>query len=368
MKKWYSYIILALVCIGFASCQDSDTVPQLQTDGRVSVHLQIALPGGDSAQRGATARSFENGGTDDTTSDQKALSDGDVFVLVFQNGLLIDQVKGLRFDAVTDDTNPSNRTLTGTFVQPETDGILELVVLTNLVQNQLVDIANSSTLSGIQAFFDGKKGSSPSEIYESLIYQYDSSEWNIQNRRIPMWGTTGTFSLDRANELKKSCNLHRAVAKLGFLINAADAGSEGRGIDGFTITGISVSGVMDKGYCASLNTLGPSASYYTSPSVPTTVQVLTNALNYTGLNVTKSYKDRIYFPEQAIQNHPLTIIVSYTYKGKAKTKEITFDENVIRNHSYLYNITSVTPDDFDVTISYAVEEWKSETINVPTFK
>lgn len=54
MKKWYSYIILALVCIGFASCQDSDTVPQLQTDGRVSVHLQIALPGGDSAQRGAT--------------------------------------------------------------------------------------------------------------------------------------------------------------------------------------------------------------------------------------------------------------------------------------------------------------------------
>lgn len=47
MKKWYSYIILALVCIGFASCQDSDTVPQLQTDGRVSVHLQIALPGGE---------------------------------------------------------------------------------------------------------------------------------------------------------------------------------------------------------------------------------------------------------------------------------------------------------------------------------
>ena len=229
MKKWYSYIILALVCIGFASCQDSDTVPQLQTDGRVSVHLQIALPGGDSAQRGATARSFEDGGTDDTTSDQKALSDDDVFVLVFQNGLLIDQVKGLRFDAVTDDTNPSSRTLTGTFVQPETDGSLELVVLTNLVQNQLVDIA-SSTLSGIQAFFDGKKGSSPTAIYESLIYQYGSSEWNIQSRRIPMWGTTGTFSLDRANELKKSCNLHRAVAKLGFLINAADAGSEGRGI------------------------------------------------------------------------------------------------------------------------------------------
>lgn len=363
MKKWYSYIILALVCIGFASCQDSDTVPQLQTDGRVSVHLQIALPGGDSAQRGTTARSFKDGGTDDTTSDQKALSNDDVFVLVFQDGSLIDQVKGLRFDAVTDDTNPSSRTLTGTFVQPETDGSLELVVLTNLVQNQLVDIA-SSTLSGIQAFFDGKKGSSPTAIYESLIYQYGSSEWNIQSRRIPMWGTTGTFSLDRANELKKSCNLHRAVAKLGFLINAADAWSEGRGIDGFTITGIRIKGMMDKGYCVSQAAM--SNDHYTIPYVPAAAG--TQTITYSDLNVTTSYKDRIYLPEQAIQNHPLTIAVSYTYKGKAKTKEITFDENVIRNHSYLYNITSVTPDDFDVTISYAVEEWKSETINVPTFK
>lgn len=363
MKKWYSYIILALVCIGFASCQDSDTVPQLQTDGRVSVHLQIALPGGDSAQRGATARSFEDGGTDDTTSDQKALSDDDVFVLVFQNGLLIDQVKGLRFDAVTDDTNPSSRTLTGTFVQPETDGSLELVVLTNLVQNQLVDIA-SSTLSGIQAFFDGKKGSSPTAIYESLIYQYGSSEWNIQSRRIPMWGTTGTFSLDRANELKKSCNLHRAVAKLGFLINAADAGSEGRGIDGFTITGIRISGVMDRGYCVSQAAM--SNDHYTTPYVPAAAG--TQTITYSDLYVTTNYKDRIYLPEQVIEENPLTITVSYTYKGKAKTKDITFDENVIRNYSYLYNITSVTPDDFDVTISYAVEEWKSETINVPTFK
>ena len=363
MKKWYSYIILALVCIGFASCQDSDTVPQLQTDGRVSVHLQIALPGGDSAQRGATARSFENGGTDDTTSDQKALSDDDVFVLVFQNGVLIDQVKGLRFDAVTGGTNPSSRTLTGTFVQPETDGSLELVVLTNLVQNQLVDVANS-TLSGIQAFFDGKKGSSPSAIYESLIYQYGSSKWNIQNRRIPMWGTTGTFSLDRANELKKSCNLHRAVAKLGFLINAADAGSEGRGIDGFTITGIRISGVMDRGYCVSQAAM--SNDHYTTPYVPAAAG--TQTITYSDLYVTTNYKDRIYLPEQVIEENPLTITVSYTYKGKAKTKDITFDENVIRNHSYLYNITSVTPDDFDVTISYAVEEWKSETINVPTFK
>lgn len=179
-----------------------------------------------------------------------------------------------------------------------------------------------------------------------------------------MWGTTGTFSLNRANELKKSCNLHRAVAKLGFLINAADAESEGRGIDGFTITGIRISGVMDRGYCVSQAAM--SNDHYTTPYVPAAVG--TQTITYSDLYVTTNYKDRIYLPEQVIEENPLTITVSYTYKGKAKTKEIKFDENVIRNHSYLYNITSVTPDDFDVIISYAVEEWKSETINVPTFK
>lgn len=366
MKKWYSYIILLLVCIGFASCQDNGTVPEPQTDGRVSVHLQIALPGGDPAERGAQARDFTDGGKDDTTSDQKALSDDDVFVLVFQNDRLIDQVKGLKFDVVSGSVNPSNRTLTGTFVQPETDGELELVVLTNLVQNNLEGITNPG-LSSIQAFFDGKEGSSPSpsEVYEGLIYQYGSPAWDIKERRIPMWGTTERFQLNRANELSKSCNLHRAVAKLGFLINAADAKSEGRGIDGFMITDISISGVMDKGYCVSQAPM--SGDYYTAPYVPPTAAGI-QTVTYSNLNVDKSYKDRIYLPEQLfIEDNPLTITVSYTYKGKSKTKEIPFEENVIRNHSYLYNITSVTPDELHYTLQYRVADWDSEVIDVPSF-
>ena len=366
MKKWLSYIILLLVCIGFASCQDNGMVPEPQTDGRVSVHLQIALPGGDPAERGAQARDFTDDGKDDTTSDQKALSDDDVFVLVFQNDRLIDQVKGLKFDVVSGSVNPSNRTLTGTFVQPETDGELELVVLTNLVQNNLEGITNPG-LSSIQAFFDGKEGSSPSpsEVYENLIYQYVSPAWDIKERRIPMWGTTERFQLNRANELSKSCNLHRAVAKLGFLINAADAKSEGRGIDGFTITDISISGVMDKGYCVSQAPM--SGDYYTAPYVPATASARTQIVTYSNLNVDKSYKDRIYLPEQFIGDNPLTIKVSYTYKGKSKTKEIPFEENVIRNHSYLYNITSVTPDDFDFSLTVEVEpyaNWSSD----PTYE
>lgn len=355
MKKWYSYIILLLVCIGFASCQDNGMVPEPQTDGRVSVHLQIALPGGDPAERGAQARDFTDGGTDDTTEGQKTIIADDVYVLVFQGNTFKGRVP---ITSVTDQSGNSNvKVLEGTFDATGLFGSsLKLVVLANLKQNEV-----NTTFS---------ESISESDLYNSLIYSYDGTQtpWNTDEtssdyRRIPMWGATSAFTLS-ANQLTQSCDMHRAVAKLGFLINATDAKSEGRGIDGFTIKDISISGVMDKGYCVSQAAM--SGDYYTAPYVPASAR--TQTVTYSNLNVDKSYKDRIYLPERLVGDNPLTIKVSYTYKGKFKTKEIPFEENVIRNYSYLYNITSVTPDDFDVTISYAVVEWKSETIDVPPFK
>ena len=369
MKKWYSYIILLLVCIGFASCQDNGTVPEPQTDGRVSVHLQIALPGGDPAERGAQAR--DEVGFDYTTSDQRTMTADDVFVLMFSSDdVLLKQatITGLS-DETGDNSKGYYRTIDGVFDGvPNGSANVYFVVLANLVQNNLYDNEGMSldTKSKVDTYISSFIDKGKNELYSALVYNYDgtSSPWNISNRRIPMWGATGKFDILSGQTKEVSCDLHRAVAKLGFLINAADAKSEGRGIDGFTITDISISGVMDKGYCVSQAPM--SGDYYTAPYVPADAE--TQTVTYSNLNVDKSYKDRIYLPEQLIEDNPLTIKVSYTYKGKFKTKEIPFEENVIRNHSYLYNITSVTPDDFDVTISYAVVEWKSETIDVPPFK
>lgn len=348
MNKWLSYIILALGCFGLASCQNDDTPAQPQSDGQVSVHLQISLPGGDSAGRGADARGFEDDGTDDTTKGQKTIVAEDVYVLVFHNDALQGVVP---ITSVTDADGDSNtKILEGTFDATGLFGeSLQLVVLANLSQN------------GVSTTFT--EGTLQDALYNSLIYIYDGSTtpWNTDEdsqdyRRIPMWGATGTFTLS-ANQLNQSCDLHRAVAKLGFRIDDG----KGYGAEKFKITGITIDGAMNQGKCKSSATLN--GNYYNAPDVPTNAG--TQTIQYTGLNVTTSYENQIYLPEQDISENALTITVAYVHNGVEKTKDITFEEDVIRNHSYIYNIT--VKEEFDVTIAYEVVEWDSETINIPTF-
>ena len=348
MKKWYSYIILLLVCIGFASCQDNGTVPEPQTDGRVSVHLQIALPGGDPAERGAQARDFTDGGTDDTTERQKTIIKGDVYVLVFQGNTFKGSVP---ITSVTNQSGNSNvKVLEGTFDATGLFGSsLKLVVLANLNQN------------GVNTTFS--EGISESELYNSLIYSYDGTQtpWNTDTssnyRRIPMWGTTSTFTLS-ANQLTQSCDMHRAVAKLGFLID----GGRGYG-NKFKITGITIKGAMNKGKCKSGADF--SNNYYIAPDVP--VDAGTQTIKYEGLHITTSYENKIYLPEQDIAERPLTITVAYEQNGVTKEKDIEFSENVIRNHSYIYNIT--VKDENVIVLSYDVYDWQDGgRVAVPPFE
>lgn len=56
-------------------------------------------------------------------------------------------------------------------------------------------------------------------------------------------------------------------------------------------------------------------------------------------------------------------------RGKVKTYTIPFSENgkdydVLRNHIYVFNITSVK---MDVTLEYEVKAWEIENIDVPSF-
>ena len=58
--------------------------------------------------------------------------------------------------------------------------------------------------------------------------------------------------------------------------------------------------------------------------------------------------------------------IYYTYNGQDKQVTATFNEDIIRNHSYIFNINKVN----EVTeeIYYVVDEWDQETINIPSFK
>lgn len=353
MKRWLLYILIPLACMWLSSCQN-DVMMLDEGDGKVEVHLKIAISGGD----GTTSRAFEDDGFDDNTTLQKSMAEGDIFVLVFQNDLLIDQVKGLQLEGTDGD---NHRELVGKFERPTNTNNIELVVLANLIQNDLANITGNNTLSSIQNTIDTWKGNSPAEVYQQLIYQYkvssSTSNWNINNRRIPMWGTTGKHDYTKANQMNTNCNLHRAVAKLGFRVNNGD------GCENLIITGIEISGTMNKGYCASTALLED--DYFISPVVPT--NAASQELTYSGLNVTKEYENQIYLPEQIVTPvTPLTITIAYELNKIRKTATINFDENVIRNYSYIYNIT--VKNEWEISLSYDVCTWENGgTIEVPSF-
>mgnify|MGYP001241724961 FL=1 len=155
-----------------------------------------------------------------------------------------------------------------------------------------------------------------------------------------------------------ACNLYRAVAKVGIWVNMQD------GYQGFTITKIIVNNANDKGYCVSTETPNPVETVqYIYPSIPAGAQNQT--ITYDGLQVTTAYENEIYLPEKVntTGGNEISLTVHYTYHNKAKVGTIKFRTNgdgdifdVIRNHSYLFNIKLSTIE-IDAELQYQVMDW-----------
>jgi hypothetical protein len=355
MKKWLPYILISLGCMWLSSCENNVEMPDA-SDGQVSVHLKIAFSG----SGGMSAR-VADGDLDYTTDEQNVIDKDDLFMLVFSGDRLLDQVE------ITDVVKNNNTTgsattytMDGNFMRPEGVSSVEIVILANLVQN---NITNLGSKQAITAYINSLKGQGDAKtvLYNDLVYKYGdpSSPWNISNRRIPMWGAT---DVTLTTSISADCKIHRAVAKVGILIN------EGKGIEGFKVTGISVKGAMNQGFCVSHEIPG-NDGYYTTPSVPKDAKAIN--IEYKNLSVDKSYENGIYLPEQDNGYDDLYMIVSYTYQGQQKTGEIRFIESttqnkmdVIRNHSYLFNIQKVA----EQKLYYTVEDFAERTVNIPSFE
>ena len=166
-----------------------------------------------------------------------------------------------------------------------------------------------------------------------------------------MWGSTGKMTLDQHSlEVHSSCSLLRAMAKLGFRITV-DANDIALGYEQekLKIKAVTVSNSCGQGYCAATSV----------PSVPNGAQYDVN-LSYTNNSneiFTKEYINQIYLLEQDTALHPLTIKVDYSINNQNRSREFLFDadENIIRNHSYLYNI--FLRKDGELDLEYKVMDW-----------
>ena len=374
MKKWLSYIILAVVCgMGLASCADENLV---DGGGKVTssptFKLTLSLSGGTDEGALRAAGDYAGDEKDEQTDEQRYIANDDVYALEFdKDGVLQHVVSDLHF---TDNNaqGKAERTLEGTLVPLE--GKITLAVLANLKQNGISDALE---------MLKDKIGDSKQEVYESLIYTYPTSEWDVTQRYLPMHGEVTTTLASQITNL--NCNIYRGVAKMGVKNSAGN----------FTLKEIYVYYVNTQGYCVAPTKVPGADDQYTEPEVPATSgqRAISERLKYTIADgAAQECLNRIYVSE-ANNKTPgegksaLKIVVGGVFTGEGLVEEdgmsyyridMEDDEtgevapfDIIRNHSYVFNITAVknpgtpTPDealDKDVISALVVGEWTTESM------
>lgn len=377
MKSWFNiYIFIALYCLGMVSCTD-DSMTNGDTFDKVVVRLTLSVPGGDSRvggdyQPGTTEQNPYDNDLDENTTLQRYIQD--VYILLFENGTsgkLLDFAKATLNGTQGDVT----REIEGQFSQR--NGSLDIVVLANLVQN------------GITPDFESLKGKTEKEVYETLVYSYPEGGWTLgtDKRFLPMWGKKSGVALNQREIDITSFNLYRGVAKMGVQVDAA--------CTNFTMKEIYVYYVNSKGYCAAPNQT-PDAKVnvqYTLPDVPASSTQLTTPIKYTLTDAQdKSFLEQIYLSESNNKTpgsgKQLKVVVGGVYTGSGLVAEgatsyyrIDMEDDkdkdgvlapfdIIRNHSYIFNITKVenpgtpTPDEaLDeavVGLTVEVKDWTDE--------
>lgn len=373
MKSWFTYICLFAGCVlSLPSCTYDEVIDADTTETSVELTLSYA-----DAPMSRDVGTKENAdGLDYTTEAQCALDIDDIYILAFNavNNQLIGLVEDLYFEE-DGDNRYYTRKIKGRMRPLQTSTSVYFAVLTNLNQNGI----NSDMV----AFLNGMKGKTSEEIYPELIFTTTDGLWITNGKRIPMWGKTGEATLDKNSLIDCSCSLYRALAKVQIWVKDREGlvGTDGKN---FTITKIVVNNSNAKGYCVSKKTPNNAITIqYQEASVPDDNGEL-SVVEYTPTgedieyeiegsdskvkynDATQAYSDFIYLPEHLNEEgDEVTLTIHYTYNGNNGVGTIYFKNyeddtpwQVVRNHSYIFNITGVnTAVDVESPLRYQVMDW-----------
>lgn len=348
MKTWLFNIWMILAgSMTIVSCTNDDA-PIAQVGGKVPVRLTLSFSGAPST------RDVDNKDNtlDYTTSEQNNIANA--YLLLVNNN---DEIVEVISELIVNQENPEAITLSGVmsnYKEAET-----MVVMTN-IQNQ--GFATDIT-SWLKSYTD------INELYAAAIFSNsDVNGWDITKRSIPMWGTTPVPTHFINGTAHASVDLYRALGKVNIWIN------QKQGFEGFQIDSIKVRQSLDRGFCVSSKTPNTNVNVqYTEvgTDIPTTAQVRNDIL-YICNAETRAFSDKIYLPEQQNDENATAVCldVYYTYNNVSKSKTLNFADyqwDVIRNHSYIFNISSVTQTSIECKLYYVVENWEEVTINIPDF-
>ena len=392
MKSWFLHICLFAGCVlSLPSCTYDEVIDAGTTE--TSVELMLSYAGSTPLSRDASSKDDVY---DYTTYAQCALDINDIYVLAFNsNDVLIDQVTDLQF--VDNGSDYDKRTIKGR-MSPQADGTtVYFAVLANLSQNHIID-ANGNTISNLNTYFAEKiKGGSTTstDIYNDLIFStttgkwitqtYDDTNesWGVSNDpRIPMWGVTSEnpFTVGKNAEISGSCSLYGEDGEFGteddFVITkieVVNANKQGRCVSEHPIDANDDGDQYhDEGPSSYASTLGTTAKHTITYDLTGATDVMyeidgEGAKSYHAAR--QAYSDMIYLPEQFNVDGngeeidgAVTIKVTYNYNDKEnQVGEIHFTENVIRNHSYIFNIEGVRE---QMQYTADIKPWSYATKNV----
>jgi hypothetical protein len=369
----------AAMLSALTACIDDNIVdPDAPGNGTVTVSLRLVLPSGETVQTRAGGTGTQYGELDDNTTYQKYI--GDIWILVFSKNESGEMV----FDGLVENLKPDNnqgdqtRTVEGTY--RKTSDKVEIAVLTNLAYN----LPKAPR-------FNEWKGLTERVIYEKLVYDYPEEGLVLdENRFLPMWGKAENVSLDKERN-EASLSLYRAVAKMGVKVDTEQCKT-------FTLEKVYVYYDNNSGYCAAPH-VNPNQTVnrqYEAPDVPASASSfdIGNPQVYTVTgNITM---EQIYLSEvrnKGNDGNRMKVVVGGHYAGEGLVQgndlsyyridmEDTYDEghstnvgtmtpfDIIRNHSYIFNITGVdnpgtpTPDkalDSDVAkVKVRIEQYADE--------
>ena len=387
MKSWFTYIFIALYMFGIVSCTEDDLVKENYFD-KVIVSLKLNVPGaesrvGGSYQPGSSTQNPYDDDLDEQTDYQRYIDD--VHILLFEHktdgsGKLLDATTTTLADKKQGQVT---RTINGQFTKHTTS--VDIVVLANLNQN------------GFKIEWDGLKDKTESAIYSGLVFSYPDEKWVLgkQARFLPMYGKKTNVTLNQSEISIDNFHLYRGVAKMGVQVAST--------CNNFIMKEIYVYHINEAGNFVSSKPLvektvstGEKTNQYLLPDVPSGSKLRNVPIIYElSSEQEKSFLEQIYLLESDNKSPDLSeaeklkVVVGGIYNGTGlvENNQISYyridmkddkenpggtktDFDIVRNHSYIFNITTVlnpgtpTPDEaLDeavVGLKVEVEDWVDE--------
>lgn len=354
MKNWLFLFLLLLV----TSCVDEELVNKGSGD---SIQLNLYVP----ASTTVSTRAMSE-------KDESAIKD--LYVLVFDENDNCILVK--KTDVTETEDNAKKQT---SLILDKSSDNRSIVALANLE-------ANSLTIDP-----DSWKNKNKTTILKSLVYTF-SGNWNSGTGTseawtpFPMWGEfEGTIGSSI------TINMLRALAKVNVIVNEDKETGEGRKLENFTLNEVRVYYSYTDGYCTPDEGAVTGTGANTKVDKPSihSYNQMTDKFGKFGVASDErlAFKNNIYLPEA--DNHKdgqknVCLLIGGYYDGSEEmsyyraafknTEEGVLD--ILRNHLYKFNITSVTgpgskdPDEalkkVDVNMKLDVTVWDETEMRDPS--